>query len=325
VIGSPIFREASIDVGGGKRFVIKARGASDKNIYVQSATLNGKPYTKAYLSHGDIMAGGEISFVMGSAPNKSRGSRPEDMPVSAITDHLMLPVPYLASGSRIFSKSTEVALASIADGAEIRYTLNGAEPTRASEIYEKPIPVAKSTVLKAIAFKEGFPPSRVVTAEFKKIPGDRSVKLLTSYSPMYTAGGDLALIDGVTGGADFKTGAWQGYEGVDLDAIVDLGAPRPVNRITTDFLQDQNSWIFFPEQVEYSLSTDGAAFTKVAEWTPGVPAREEGARIEQLKSGAIGRSARYVRVHAKNIGVCPAWHEGAGSKAWIFADEITIQ
>lgn len=325
VIGSPLFREASIDVGRGKRFVVKARGASDKNVFIQSATLNGKPYTKSYISHGDIMAGGEISFVMGPAPNKSWGSRPEDMPVSAITDHLMLPVPYLVSGARIFSQSTEVALASITDGAEIRYTLSGAEPTGASELYAKPILVTKSTVLKAIAFKEGFPPSRVVTAELRKIPGDRSIKLLTSYSPMYTGGGDLALIDGVTGAVNFKTGAWQGYEGVDLDAIVDLGGQRPVKRITTGFLQDQNSWIFFPEKVEYSLSTDGTTFTKVAEWTPGVPAREDGARIESFKSEAIGKSARYVRVHAKNIAVCPAWHEGAGGKAWLFADEIVIQ
>jgi hypothetical protein len=142
---------------------------------------------------------------------------------------------------------------------------------------------------------------------------------------MYSAGGDMALIDGLRGGLDFKTGVWQGYEGVDVDAIVDLGSVRRLGRVSTGFLQDQDSWIFFPEAVEYSVSIDGKSFTPVARSARSVPAREEGARIESISSGPIGKSARYVRVHALNIGLCPTWHEGAGGKAWIFADEIVVE
>jgi len=325
VIGSPIFKEASIDVGGGKRFVIKTSSGSDKNVFIQSAFLNGKEYKKCFIRHGDIVAGGELLFGMGAEKKEGWGSGRENIPPSAITDHLILPVPYVASGSRIFAGSTEVALASIVDSTSIRYALDGGEPTPASNLFAEPIPLARSAVLKAIAYKEGFPPSRVVTAEFKKISGNRSVKLNTVYSSMYTAGGDLALIDGIRGSSDFRTGTWQGYQGVDLDAVVDLGASQTVRRIAVGFLQNQKSWIFPPETVEYSVSQDGNAFTKVAEWKLGAPTKDESEKIENLASGSINRSARYVRVYAKNIGVCPAWHAGAGEKAWIFADEIVIE
>jgi hexosaminidase len=77
--------------------------------------------------------------------------------------------------------------------------------------------------------------------------------------------------------------------------------------------------------VEYLISSDGAGFTSVAKFAPGMPPREDGARIENVTSGTIGKRARYVRVIAKNIGACPAWHPGAGEKAWIFADEIVIE
>ena len=325
VIGTPLFREASIDVGGGRRFVIKAHGVSRKNIYIQSASLGGKPYGKSYLTHGDVMAGGELSFGMGSRPNESWGAGEAGIPPSAITDHLILSVPYVAAGSRMFSGSTEVALASSAEGALIRYTLDRREPGAGSSLYAGPFPVTRSTTVKAVGMKEGFPPSRVVTAVFRKIPWDRSIRLNSAYSPMYAAGGDLALIDGLRGGEDFRTGTWQGYHGVDLDAVVDLGRVQRIGRITTGFLQNQNSWIFFPEMVEYFISSDGKTFAPAAKLAPGAPPKEDGIRVENFASGRIDERARYVRVTAKNIGVCPAWHKGAGEKAWIFADEIVIE
>jgi predicted alpha-1,2-mannosidase len=325
VIGTPLFREASIDVGKGKRFVIKAHGVSGKNIYIQSASRNGKPYGKSYLTHEDIRSGGVIEFTMGERPNESWATSDADSPPSAITDSLILSVPYVATGSRMFSGSTEVALASGVEGASIRYTLDGSEPGPASSLYERPFVVTRSTTVKAVAVKEGFPPSSVVTAEFRRIPWNRSIRLNTAYSTMYAAGGDLALVDGLRGGEDFRTGAWQGYQGADLDAVVDLGAVRWIGRIVTGFLQDQNSWIFFPEMVQYSVSIDGRTFTPAARLVLGAPVKDDAARIENVASAKIGARARYVRVVAKNVGVCPAWHKGAGGKAWIFADEIVIE
>ncbi|MDP4174960.1 MAG: GH92 family glycosyl hydrolase [Bacteroidota bacterium] len=77
-IGSPIFSKITLNVGGGKEFTIEAKNASDKNKYIQSATLNGKTITKAWIEHSDIVKGGNLTFEMGDRPNKAWGSRPED-------------------------------------------------------------------------------------------------------------------------------------------------------------------------------------------------------------------------------------------------------
>lgn len=72
-IGSPLFDRVDINVGNGKKFVIEARNNSAQNKYIQSATLNGQPYDKLYITHEDMVNGGKIVFVMGPRPNKSWG------------------------------------------------------------------------------------------------------------------------------------------------------------------------------------------------------------------------------------------------------------
>ncbi len=82
VIGSPSFEESVITLENGKKFTIEAKGASEKNIYIQSATLNGQPYDKSYILHKDIMNGGILSFVMGDTPNKEWASATGSLPPS---------------------------------------------------------------------------------------------------------------------------------------------------------------------------------------------------------------------------------------------------
>lgn len=81
VIGSPLFNSASISVTGGKKFTVEAVNNSEQNIYIQSAQLNGKPYTKTYISHSDIMKGGVLKLIMGSKPNYNYGKAADGRPV----------------------------------------------------------------------------------------------------------------------------------------------------------------------------------------------------------------------------------------------------
>ena len=69
VFGSPLCHEAVIRTASGKSFVVKAENNSEKNIYIQSVTLNGKDYPYSWISHEDIMKGGELVFVMGPEPS----------------------------------------------------------------------------------------------------------------------------------------------------------------------------------------------------------------------------------------------------------------
>ena len=70
IIGSPLFNEATLNVGDGKTFTVKTVNNSDENIYVQSATLNGKRYDKSYIDYSDIISGGTLTLVMGPKPSK---------------------------------------------------------------------------------------------------------------------------------------------------------------------------------------------------------------------------------------------------------------
>jgi putative alpha-1,2-mannosidase len=76
-IGSPLFQRATIMLQGGPYkkgpFTIIARNQSPKNIYVQSATLNGKPLNEPFIRHADIANGSTLIFVMGAQPNKKWG------------------------------------------------------------------------------------------------------------------------------------------------------------------------------------------------------------------------------------------------------------
>ena len=72
-IGSPVFPEAVVHLPGGKTFEIVAKGASEDNKYIQSATLNGEPLTRPFLSHDEVVQGGKLVFEMGDQPNKSWG------------------------------------------------------------------------------------------------------------------------------------------------------------------------------------------------------------------------------------------------------------
>lgn len=87
VLGSPVFDKVTFPVGkagSGKQFTVIAENNGSENIYIQSVTLNGKPYTKAYITYRDIMDGGELKMVMGARPNEQFGASAEDRPRSVM-------------------------------------------------------------------------------------------------------------------------------------------------------------------------------------------------------------------------------------------------
>ncbi|WP_298651274.1 GH92 family glycosyl hydrolase [uncultured Proteiniphilum sp.] len=74
VIGSPLVKEAVINLENGKRFTVKAENYADENVYVKSIKLNGSPYRKSFITHSDIVNGGELVFEMSSKSNKKSSS-----------------------------------------------------------------------------------------------------------------------------------------------------------------------------------------------------------------------------------------------------------
>src|SRR5262249_34701323 len=87
VLGSPVFNKVTITLENGHQFVIEAAGNSKSNVYISSATLNGKIYNHNWITYQDIANGGTLHLEMSGQPNMRRGVAPEDKPFSVSTSN----------------------------------------------------------------------------------------------------------------------------------------------------------------------------------------------------------------------------------------------
>lgn len=324
VIGTPLFPKATIRLESGRTFTVLAPGVSESAFYVQGAELDGKPYGKCYLDHATIAAGGTLTLRMGERPNTSWAVRPEDEATTAIAGPKLVPTPFVSTGAVTFPESTRVTLGTAEPVDEIRYTLDGSEPTTGSALYRGPIDVATSTTVRAVALRGGVA-SAVLVASFHKIPEGRAVRLSAPPAPEYRASGDATLVDGLRGGPDFRLGRWQGFQMKDLVVDVDLGREEPIRRLAMGFLQDTGSWVLMPQSVTFAVSDNGHAYTEIGTVRSDVDERDYRVQTKDFALDLTPREARYVRVRVEGHGALPPWHLGAGHASWIFADEVVVE
>ena len=330
-IGTPLFPEITFNLESGKRFTIKAPGVSGRNIYIQSALLNGSPYNKSYLTHNSIMNGGELMLQMGPRPNRIWGSRSSDIPKSSIVENSVVPVPVITAAAKTFKESMQIDIRANNNSTRrynIYYTTNGLQPTRADRRYTRPFVISFSGTIKAIGIDDLGNVSPVVTAQYHRIPHEWTITLESRYSEEYPGGGDFALIDGIRGTTNWSGGGWQGYWGKDLVALIDLGEVKTIQTFGAGFLQAVGSWIWMPRRVEFEVSLDGKTFKPALSVPNEVPDGSDssgaGVVMKDFTGTITAQPARYVRIKAVNYGKIPAWHPGHGGDAWIFADEIWI-
>ena len=154
---------------------------------------------------------------------------------------------------------------------------------------------------------------------------NKTINLLTPFSQRYSAGGERALIDGITGTENHRDGRWQGYEGEDMTAVIDFHGRTKPQQISVRFLQNTGAWIFLPSEIQIAVSKNGKDFEKIASIKNDVSQTKSGGFIKEFLHNFSDESFRYLRLNAKSIGVCPDWHPSAGEKCWIFADEIILR
>ncbi|UII78287.1 DUF4838 domain-containing protein [Flagellimonas sp. CMM7] len=150
-------------------------------------------------------------------------------------------------------------------------------------------------------------------------------KVVTLTKPKKYANEDpLILTDGALGGSSFYAN-WLGYEGNDMEVIIDLGESQNISTISLAFLQVTNHVVFLPSSVSYSASIDNRNFTSLGNIKNPVPLQKT-SKVNDIKRFDLAfepREVRYLKVHAKNTET-PYWHHAAGLPSWVFADEIII-
>ena len=163
---APQFPKAVVRLANGRTLTVTADNPR-RSVYIASVTLDGKPIDRNYITYDELMQGGELHFALRPRPDYERGTDDAAAPHS-LTRGKVVSIPYTTQNVSLFTEPIAVALATTTSGAEIRYTLDGSEPTETSALYAAPVPVDRSLTLKAKGFKPGAAPSRTLTLEAEK-------------------------------------------------------------------------------------------------------------------------------------------------------------
>lgn len=324
VFGTPLFDEVKINLENGKSFFIKTKNRTAANFYINNTWLNKKPYPFSYIKNTDFENGGELLFEMSAVPNKQRGAANEMMPHSFVDDRDFLAVPFLDMTDNKFKTTLDVVLKHFDPDAAIYYSVQPAgESKSAFTLYTKPVTINKTSDVYFYAEKNGVK-TAVINQKFYLVPTDRTIEVLSKVSSMYTAGGMEALIDGVIGTANWKTGEWQSYYAQDFSAIVDLKQVKPISYVAIHVLQDVSPWIVYPKEVVFEVSNDGKNFQPLVTVANTFSKDVHGPVVQELGKN-VNANARYIKVKAVTGGALPAWHESGGSPSHIFIDEVIIK
>ena len=215
-----------------------------------------------------------------------------------------------------------VNLSTMGDG-DIYYTLDGSEPTSASNKYEAPVKIKENATIKAVVVPAGN--SRVFSEKitFSKSTA-KPVTLRVAPSKGYEFKGGPEMADGLIGDSNYKTGRWLGFQGKDLDAAIDLKQPVEISKVSFNTNVVKGDWIMGAAGVTVKVSEDGKNFKEVVSKTiPSLKQSDKDGIYPQEVTFAPVK-ARYVEVIIKSDKL-PAWHGGAGNPAYLFVDEISIQ
>lgn len=318
--GTPMFKTARINLENGNTFKITANNLSSKNHFIASIKLNGKEYNKTYIKHQDILNGGTLVFNMTNSQNDLNVVF--EPPVSDIKTKDILPAPFFKAISRTFTDNLEITIGSADKECKIYYTLDGTEPSVNSSVYKDVLKLSHSATLRAIAYKDGVS-SFINSGNFNKLDEEIKINIKSKYANQYSAGGDNALIDKIKGGANYRTGSWQGYQ-EDLEVIIDLGSLKPIKQISAGFIQDIRSWIWYPKHIEYFASNNNRDFRLLAKVENKISDEDYNTSTQELNAEFPSLKFRYLMIRAENYGLIPDWHLGNGGTSWIFIDEISI-
>ncbi|WP_027392652.1 GH92 family glycosyl hydrolase [Aquimarina latercula] len=322
IIGTPLFDKATMHLENGKDFTIIANNLSPENKYIASTQLNDEQYPFSYLKHEDIIKGGTLVFEMTNIPTEW-ATHDQYIPSTEIKEHIIITPPFISEGEIAFKEKTTITLQSVDKNAIIHYTLNDSVFKR----YNEPIEISSPVILKTYASLDGLK-STIISTEFFKIDADLSIELKNEYANRYNGGGPNALINGIKGTTDYRSGSWQGFHNSDLIATIDLGKTKEINKVSIGFLEDQRSWIFYPKKVVIWISENGKQWKLISKnEIEKEPTSNETASIQIVEKKLTKQQVRYVKIQAKTVGNIPEWHIGSNhdGKAWIFADEIIIK
>ena len=206
---------------------------------------------------------------------------------------------------------------------EIYYTLDGSIPDKTSTLYQDEIVLSYSAEVRAACYV-GDRISRVQSFSYKPhLAKGGEIDLAVLPSSRYSGSiGPKTIIDGVSGGDSFNSEQWLGFEGADMEAVIQLNAPVKLSSIVVGSLESKSAWIYRPKSVNLWYKNEQG------DWESLVSIDEEG--IEEQDPRKISLDFEPVRTSAlkvlvANHGEIESGQPGSGHDSWLFIDELYIQ
>ncbi|MCB0521837.1 MAG: chitobiase/beta-hexosaminidase C-terminal domain-containing protein [Lewinellaceae bacterium] len=234
--------------------------------------------------------------------------------------------PAIASEKDIFRDTMSIAFELPFKGATIRYTLDGTEPDSNALVYEKPLLINRSTEVRAFSQKPGWLSSEPVRRFFARANFEiNDIALTPQPDERYKGKGGKTLTDFVKGTTNFGSGAWLGYQGRHVLAMLDLGKVETVERVTVGALESDGPWIFYPKGIEISVSADGKNYKPVAKKAYPTATATKPVETNNFSVPFAPTAARFIKVKILSNLRNPPWHPAAGKPCWVFLDEIMVE
>jgi predicted alpha-1,2-mannosidase len=318
---TPLFNKIKINLENGKSLFIANTSIQKGEKYIQKMNA---PHQKnmLQLNYEELIKGGNLIYKTTSIKDSAYQNYSRNFETIDSTSQILVNPIIVTNQNPFISESIVSIKADL--GAKIYYTIDGSYPTLESKIYEQPFSVNKSTTIKALSAKNGKA-SKASIANVHQLPHpDWKVLLKSVYNPQYTAGGDVGIIDGLSGSIDWRKGGWQGYQAQDFEVVLDLNTEKEISSLSANFLQDSRSWIIMPKKVSFEYSLDGTKYLPIVELLNDYEANNNNLITIAFRKEIAPLKVRFVRVKASNFGKLPSWHQGAGGEAFIFIDEILI-
>ncbi len=324
VLFNPAFKESFLNFENGKKMRIESEPGAVSNI--TGITLNDVQNTSSYITYDKLMEGGNLIFEykLMSAVKIPFGIT--NKPSSMLKEYPIVATPIVNYKTKTFSTPQALTIKAInSKGEKIFYTTNGGTVTKRSTAFVKPFMVSNSSQIKVKAYSSNDS-SEVGVASVFKVNTKQIVKIKSIVNPQYGAEGPQSLVDGVCGDTDWRKGDWLGYQGQDLELVIENKDSRPLSKIGAGFLQDTRSWIVFPRAITVYTSADGINFKEEGSAKSAVGIKDLTVQTQEisveLKEPKV---AKFIKLVAKYYGKLPEWHEGSGSEAFIFIDEIELE
>ncbi len=238
---------------------------------------------------------------------------------------LTLSAPLIETENLVFSDTMSVSAKHYIKDVTLRYTLDGTEPdSSSSPLYDKPIHLQASALVKLRAFKKGWLGSVAASRQFYQ-------KGLTPDSAWYGSLPDSAyrkrgverLFDGEKGGTAYSAAPWTGFRQSPLVLHMTFEKPVVVQRIGISVLEDIGSYLFPPQLIEV-WGGDKAPLRLLGKLQPSQPTKTAPADIRLYELGFKPATLTKIQLRLTNLQRIPAWHAGKGEKGWLFTDEVFI-